>query len=391
VVVRPLTARAAGVGAGAAPIPITRVLDATAYSTRGPRLLVHVANGIFFALVPAMVLVVALWKSTPTIAFDMHHAFRPAAEAVLNGNSPYPPPSLDALATRTAWVYLPFAALLFLPFALVPPLAANVVGTIAVAAAGAAALWILGVRDWRCYGLAATSMPVASGIQTANLTLPLALALAAVWVMRDRRAAPGLVLAATLATKLFFWPLLVWLLATRRYRASAYAAAASAALIVVSWALLGFAGAREYPEILRLLASALETDSYTPFALAVDLHAPDALARAVGWALGGGVLAASCVLARRGDERRSFTLAVCAALLLTPIVWMHYFALLYVPLALSRPRLSWLWAVPVVVWLAEGHGNGSTTDTALVLATFAALVALSVGGDRFVTRRAAYA
>ena len=37
---------------------------------------------------------------------------------------------------------------------------------------------------------------------------------------------------------------------------------------------------------------------------------------------------------------------LAAALAASPIVWVHYFLLLLVPLALIRPRLSLLWFVP---------------------------------------------
>ena len=42
----------------------------------------------------------------------------------------------------------------------------------------------------------------------------------------------------------------------------------------------------------------------------------------------------------------TFTLTLAAALCASPIVWVHYFLLLLVPLALIRPRLSLLWFVP---------------------------------------------
>jgi hypothetical protein len=342
------------------------------------RLFVKAFGVAIFGIIPFGALGVTIWLSHD-VAFDLHHAFRPAAVDVLEGRSPYPPPTLEALSSRTEGVYLPIAVFLFLPFALVPPLAADLAATVVVTAAGAAALWLLGVRDRRCYGLALFSMPVLAGIQTANLTLPLGLALAGIWVMRSRRIAPGLVLAVTLATKLFFWPVLIWFVATRRYRAAASAVVASALLIVGSWAALGFAGARDYPEILRLLSAALETDSYTPFAVAYDLHAPEPLARAIGFLLGAAVLVGCWILGRRGDDVGSFTLAIFAALLFTPIIWLHYFALLFVPVAIVHKRLSLLWLVPMATWFyATGEGNGSTAQTALVLLTFAVLLALTL-------------
>ena len=61
--------------------------------------------------------------------------------------------------------------------------------------------------------------------------------------------------------------------------------------------------------------------------------------------------ATTCVLALvlgRGPEgdRRSFSVAVVAAIALSPIVWLNYLLLGLAPLALARPRLSRAWALP---------------------------------------------
>ena len=337
------------------------------------------AEPFVFGLIPVALLVVFGWLARHSLALDLHHAFRPAAQAVLAGQSPYPPPTTDAVATRDAFVYLPFASFLFVPFALMPPLAAELVGTVLVIAAGAAALWILGVRDWRCYGIVLLFPPVMSAIQTANLTLPLMLALAVVWAVRDRAIAPGVVLALTLGTKLFLWPVAVWFVATRRYRAAASASATTVFLIVGAWALLGFSGARDYPQLLRVLSTVLGPDSYTPVALITDLGAPTPAARAVGLTLAIAALVACWVLGRRGDEKRSFTFAIVAALLFTPIVWLHYFTLLLVPIAIVHRRLSGLWALPLLFWLfSGGFGNGTTVQTALTLLVVASIVGLTL-------------
>ena len=37
-------------------------------------------------------------------------------------------------------------------------------------------------------------------------------------------------------------------------------------------------------------------------------------------------------------------------ILLSPIVWLHYFTFLLVPLALLRPRFGPLWVVPLLAW-----------------------------------------
>jgi hypothetical protein len=88
---------------------------------------------------------------------------------------------------------------------------------------------------------------------------------------------------------------------------------------------------------------------------------PDTAARVVTIALGVAVLA----LAWR---RRSLGLALAAALVLSPIVWRHFFTLLLIPLALSRPRFDAVWLIPVGLWVGDGTLNGAPWQTASVLA-----------------------
>jgi hypothetical protein len=333
-----------------------------------------------FAFLPlGMLAMILLW--TPhyqdIIAFDYHRSFRPAAEAVLNGNSPYPPPVAESMAERDAFVYLPLGAFLFAPLSVLSSATADLAVTALMFLIPLAALRILGVRDWRCYALAVFSAAMVSAIQTANLTLPLLLALAAIWASRHRAVLPGLVLALTLATKLFLWPVFIWLLATRRYRAAAASAITTAVLVGGSWALIGFAGMHDYPALLRMLAQSLEYDAYTIFALLSDFGVPDLVARGVGVAAGGATLVGCWILGRRGDATRSFTLAIVAALLFTPIVWLHYFTLLLVPIAIVHKRLSLLWATPLLFWLfVEGDGNGTSFQTIWTLAVVALVVLL---------------
>ena len=77
------------------------------------------------------------------------------------------------------------------------------------------------------------------------------------------------------------------------------------------------------------------------------------------WLVGLALLAGVVAIARRdGGDRAAFSLAIVAAIALTPIVWLHYFALLVVPLALARPKLSWAWGLMWVFWLIPAQENG---------------------------------
>ena len=86
------------------------------------------------------------------------------------------------------------------------------------------ALDLLGVRDWRCYGLALLTAPVVDTVSLGAISSMLLLGVALAWRYRDRPFVAGAVTAVTAVAKVFVWPLFVWLLATRRFRAALVAA-----------------------------------------------------------------------------------------------------------------------------------------------------------------------
>jgi hypothetical protein len=75
-------------------------------------------------------------------------------------------------------------------------------------------------------------------------------------------------------------------------------------------------------------------------------------------------------------RRRSFALAIAAALALSPIVWLHFFAMLVLPLAVSFPRFRWVWLLPLPLFAAPGTLNGAAWQTALVLGIAACTIAV---------------
>jgi RNA polymerase sigma factor (sigma-70 family) len=184
----------------------------------------------------------------------------------------------------------------------------------------------------------------------------LLLAVAAGWRYRDR-AVGGVLFAAAAAAKLFLWPLLVWLLVTRRLRGAA-AAAATIAAILALWALLDLNGLREYPTTLHVLHHLHQGTSYSVEALALSAGASAGAAHLVAVLVALAGIAGIVVV--RNDDRAALTLAVVVALLATPILWMHYLILLVVPIALARPTLTPLWALPAALWLSSRpEANGA--------------------------------
>jgi len=327
----------------------------------------------------ALLWVIVVSLHTHALAFDFGHAYLPAARAVLEGRSPYPPATVAALAPRSAFVYPPLTAFLAAPFAVLSNGAAELVATALAVACVLAVPWLLGVRDWRCYAVLFLWVPTYSAIQTANVTLLLAVGLALIWRYRDRDVAAALVAGFLVALKLFFWPVLVWLVATRRFRAALLASVASAALVFLPWAAIGFTGLATYPHLVHVLTQVEQHDAYTVAAL-LGGSLPWVVGEVAGGVAGLAVLAGA-VRIGRSREHTSFALTIGAILLLSPIVSMHYFLFLGVVLCLFRPRFGWPWVVPLLFWVGPQVTNGADWQTAAVLAVAAGTLALAVRGS----------
>jgi hypothetical protein len=310
-------------------------------------------------------------------AGDFHYAFWPAARRVLHGLSPYVNPGSEAVGHAVAFVYPAVAAVLLAPFGLIAHPLADAVFAGAELAAGLLTLRVLGVRDWRLFGLVLLCPAVFAGWTLANVSLLLGLGIAAVWRWRDRPMLVGLLAVLVISAKLFLWPLGLWLLATRRYRAFAYAAVWGVALNLFAWAILGFNELGRYSSLLSALTRHEEHRGYSVIALA--LRAGADRQAAYGLAIGlAAVTATACLAAgRRGRETAALALAIATAVLATPIVQLHYFALLIVPLALLRPRLAAVWSLPLLMWVsASDTPRLWQVASALVLA--AMMVAFAV-------------
>ena len=155
---------------------------------------------------------------------------------------------------------------------------------------------------------------------------------AVAWRYRDRVWRPAWALGLAISAKLLMWPLLVWTVATRRLRVTAWAVGIGVAVTLAAWAVIGFAGLTGYPDLLRRLSEIQAERSYSIVGMAATAGLGGLAGQALTLLVGGGLLVACVVLARRGDDQRSFTCAVVATLALSPIVWLHYLVVLPWPL-----------------------------------------------------------
>jgi len=336
----------------------------------------RVSSLLLFGVAPLLLYGRVLAAAPRLIDFEV---FWGAGRDILAGRSPYPPLEAAAFASEHVFVYPAPAALAMVPWALLPYAAAEALFSLVLLAAVAATLRVLDVTDWRCYGAAFLWMPVLNASLVGAIGPLLALGLALAWRYRDSPVRTAALVTTLVVSKVFLWPLVVWLVATRRIRAAVLCAVAAAGATVLGWAVLGFAGFREYPRMLSMLAEALQNLGFSPVALGLALGAPPEVARGLGIVAGGLALASVFLLARRRGDRAALAAALTAALLLSPIVWPHYFVLLLVPLALARPRFDPVWLLPLAWWAIRGQSEGVAWEivvglgVALALAGFSAL------------------
>jgi alpha-1,2-mannosyltransferase len=303
--------------------------------------------------------------------------FRTAARSAIHGHSPFTAVDPSALAHNDKFVYPPITALLIAPLAVLPDPAGRMLVLLLTLACVPLALRLLGVRDWRCYGLALLTAPVLDSVSLGALSSVLLLGFAAAWRYRDRRYVAAACTAVTAVAKLFAWPLLVWLVATRRIRTAIAAAVLALLLLVAGWGAIGFAGLSSYPHLLRVLSKVEAVQSYSIVGL---FRLDGAAATALTAVLALTVVLAVVVAARGADgDRRALSVAVAGALLATPVLWLHYLILLFVPIALARPRLSALWFVPLAFWVTPlAHSDGSLWRTCFALGVAGLIVLRTV-------------
>ena len=295
-----------------------------------------------------------------------------AGHDVAHGQSPYP------------FVYPAPAAVLMAPFGALPWKVAVALFWVVSMLALMLALHLLDVEDWRCYGAVFASHATLWALEIGTISPLLVLAAAVAWKYRDRPQVVAGAVAFVIVMKLFLWPLAIWLLATKRYRAVLFSILQTAGLVIGCWAIIGFAGFLSYPRHLGGIADIVQYDSFSVLALGKALGLSTGGARLVSFVVGLVAIGLIFLAARsKHGDHNGFVAAIAASLLLSPIVWVHYFVLLYVPIALARRRLGLLWLLPLAFWaLPHAASNGSAPHILLGLGVTLAVLLGSARFDR---------
>ena len=292
---------------------------------------------------------------TGAFGYDFRGSLWQAGRDILAGHSPYPPASASELVQRgNAFVYPPLAALVSLPLAPLPQMVAAIIWSVVNVAALAAALRLVGCRDWRCFVLCLASLPFLGTMFLGQLNGLLALAIAAAWHYRRRAWICGAVIGAAIALKLLIWPLFAWLLFSRRFKGALVCLVATTTLLLGSWAVIGFDGLGTYPHLLRADADAFQNRSYSIVSMALHAGLSETAGRfaAVLALLGLLAIVWRETKATTGYELFPFAAALLAGVIASPVLHEHYLILLFVPLAAARPTAGWRWLLPLGFWIS---------------------------------------
>lgn len=307
--------------------------------------------GVFGAL-PVLLVASLLILGGHAFAYDFHTAFRPAGQAILHGSTPYVEPGSMHVQRNDAFVYPALAGLLMTPLAAIGPGLGDWLAVGLNLGAILLTLRVLQVRDLRVYGAVMLSPAVTAAWHLGNVALPIALGFALVWRSRDRAVVAGALTAVLISVKLYVWPLGIWLLATRRYAASAYTVAIGLALNLVAWGVLGFDELGRYSALMRAVTRQEDHIGYSTVAMFTHLGIGRGDAYGLTALLVALVGAAGVSAGRRGLDGPALALAVATCLVASPILWLPYFSLLVVPLAITCPVYSpaWLALIPALLF-----------------------------------------
>jgi hypothetical protein len=136
----------------------------------------------------------------------------------------------------------------------------------------------------------------------------------------------------------------------------------SSFVLLVAWLVVGLSTLRGYPALLSALTKVEGSFGFSTYALTIRLGLAPAAARMAIIVVLCALFGAALRLAQsRGGDAQVFAIAVVACLVTSPIVWLHYFALLIIPIAILSPTLSWAWFLPVATWFFANPNRPAAT------------------------------
>jgi alpha-1,2-mannosyltransferase len=258
---------------------------------------------------------------------------------------------------------------------------------------------------WPILGAALVNFPpVIAHLFWGQLQLPLLLLLLLCWLFlrRGRDLAAGTLLGVAIALKIYPLLLLAPLLIQRRWRAAGAALLAASVILVLSFLAIGWEQARVYftvvlPEVNRALAQSSPGNN----SIAVVIRNATGSVPFAEWSslvIRGLALGAISVVAwrRRHTPAGGFAAGSIALVIVPPVVWEHYFVLLYLPwlhafAGATRRQIAWLAAAYFFIAAAPAvyHAPAGLAVVAQALPLCGAAILLAIHYVQSHSQRAA--
>lgn len=269
-------------------------------------------------------------------------AYRDAAVRLLEHGTLYQPETVGGAFTPGPYglfMYSPPAGVAMLPTALVSEDVAKMGWHLFHLASLALACALLPVaRDIRLgvLGAALLSQSVTVDGNLGNVSTNLLLPLVIGWRYLDKPAG-SIATAIAITVRPAFAVIVAWQALRGRWKAVAWTVAAGLVLAATALPFVGVQGYLDYIAVLRNLSAAD----------AIGNHA------LTGWALPAGMAVAAVAVVLSRDKDTGYVVAACASLLLSPLLWGHYLAVLVLPAALLAGRYRWAVLLPLLTWAPQ--------------------------------------
>ena len=208
--------------------------------------------------------------------------------------------------------------------------------------------------------VAAFSFAVTKDMALGNVSVLILLPTVVAWRWLDRPLG-SIAQAFAISIRPTLGILLIWQLLRRQWRAVAWTVLAGSLLIVFTLPFVGLEGYLDYLTVLRNMSDV--TGVLYNYDLGSIALAPGAVRQAPRSPRVGYVIAiAAILLSLRRDRELGFVVTVMASLLLSPLLWDHYLAMLVLPAAFLAER-GRPWASSCRCW----RGSRSSTNPGRVL------------------------
>ncbi len=341
-----------------------------------------------FAVVAMAVLLVLLsfWRSTSGWGFDFSAYFDAARRIIFTG-TPYQASTLEGPfrpGPYGLYMYAPTFAVLLQPISTLPFEVATILWLVFRLGLLVATCVLMPVSTpirFATFGIVAITPPILEDMNLGNVSLIVTFLAVLAWRYTDKPAG-GFALAAAILLRPAMAAIGLSRLLARRFGTVFWTAVGGLTLVAVTLPFVGLKGWFDYLTVVRHLSDVTGVKrNFDMASLALHGGAPSWVV--TGLLLAGYAIAIGAILfSLRRDSDVQFVVALGASLLLSPLLWNHYFTHLIVTAAfLAQRGRRWAIFFPLVTWLPQELLG--FTAVAATLLPFAAREANHAVGESF--------